>query len=164
MHFRLSFEPTVPSMELLENQEAENQNVTRWGFVLLGFGIIAGIIYFLLPRIRETLFWKKLLRMAPAGSAAAVFRRMRHILKLSESITVRELAERSAPFFTEPDLFEALDILLYSHDSDTVMSSQQIAQLYQTWYDNRVLFLKEQAQKRRQETKLNRKKQKTQNA
>ncbi len=163
----LSFEPTVPSMELLENQYAENQNVTKLGFALLGFAALAGIIYFLLPRIREKLFQKRLLRMTSAESAAAVFRRMRHILNLPESTTVKELSEQSLPFFKEQAVFDALDILLYSHVPETetvVMTPQQIAQQYQTWLENRVQFLKEQAQKQKQEAKLNRQKQKTQKA
>lgn len=149
----LSFEPTVPSEEQLETAEAENHNVTKWGFILLGFGVIAGIFWIFLPRIRETLFRKKLLRMTPSESAAAIFRRMRQILKLPESITVKELSERSEPFFTEQTLFHALDILLYSQNSETAVSSQQIAQQYQSWQDSYVQFLKEQAQKRRQEAK-----------
>jgi len=160
----MSFEPTVPSMEILENDQAENQNVTRWGFVLLGFAVIAGIIYFFMPRIRETLFRKKLIRMTSAESAGAVFRRMRQTMKLPESTTVSELAGCSLPFFTEQNLFHDLDILLYSEASEadsSVMTSQQIALQYQKWQDSRAQFLKEQAQKRRQEAKTNKQKSET---
>lgn len=163
----LSFEPTVSSMDLPEAGTAENQNVTRWGFILLGFGVIAGIVYFFLPRIREKLFRKRISRLSPAESAAAVFLRMRHVMHLPESTTVRELAEASLPFFAEPEFFSALDVLLYSHVSEadsSVMTSQQIALQYQKWQDDRIQFLKDQAKQRRQEAKLNRQKQKTQKA
>ena len=151
----LSFEPTVPSMEDLTNQEAENRNVMRWGFILLIFALIAGVVYVYLPRIRESLFRKQILRLAPSESAAAVFRHMCGLMHLPSSTTVSELAGQSQAFCSERTLFDQLDMLLYGHAEQ--ITSQQIAVLYQNWHDSRAQYLKEQAEKRRQEAKTKRK-------
>jgi len=158
----LSFEPTVPSMDMLENQEAENKNVARWGFVLLVFAGISGIIYLYLPRIRESLFRKRILRLAPSETAAAVFRHMCQLMHLPSSTTVNELAVQSQAFCSERTLFDQMDMLLYGHAE--ALTPQQIALLYQNWHDSRTQYLKEQAEKRRQEAKTKRKNQKTQKA
>lgn len=149
----LSFEPTVPSMEILENTQMENQVVMQWGFVLLIFAILAGTIYFLLPRIREALFRKRLHSMPSSECASAVFQHMRLLMHLPDSTTVQELAQKSAPFFSEADLFDALDVLLY-HPSQQIEPSISLAVSYQNWADARSQFLKEQAQKAKQLKKL----------
>ena len=149
----LSFEPTVPSMELLENNQIENQVVMQWGFVLLIFAIFAGILYFLLPRIREALFQKRLRSLPASECASAVFQHMRLLMHLPESTTVQELAQNSAPFFREAELFDVLDVLLY-HPSVQEEPSIPLAEFYQNWFTSRTQFLKEQAQKQKQERKL----------
>ena len=149
----LSFEPTVPSMEILETNRIENQVVMQWGFVLLIFGILAGIIYFLLPRIREAFFRKRLYSMSSSECASAVFQHMRLLMHLPESTTVQELAQKSASFFHEAALFDVLDVLLY-HPSQQEEPSLSLATAYQNWADARSQFLKEQAQKQKQQKKL----------
>ncbi len=157
----MSFEPTVPSMEMLEDAEAENQNVIRWGYAMLVFALLAGIAYFSMPHIREAFFRKRILRMQAFDSAAAIFRRMRLLEHLPESTTVRELANHSARFYPEPMLFDHLDILLYSHTAVSgSVTAAQLAGFYQDWCEKRTQFLKEQAQLRKQQAKANRKKSK----
>ena len=151
----LSFEPTVPSMEDTSNQEAENRNVMRWGFVLLGFAVIAGVIYVYLPKIRESLFRKRIRRLAPYESAAAIFRHTCQLMGLPSSTTVNELAGQSSVFCSERTLFDQIDIVLYGQAEN--LTSQQLAVLYQDWHDSRAKYLKEQAEKRRQEAKAKRK-------
>ena len=150
-----SFEPTVPSMEDTSNQEAENRNVMRWGFVLLGFAVIAGLVYIYLPQIRESLFRKRIVKLTPSESAAAVFRHMCQLMHLPSSTTVNELAGRSSVFCPESTLFDQINILLYGQPEN--LTSQQLALLYQNWHDCRVKYLKEQAEKRRQQAKAKRK-------
>ncbi len=156
----MSFEPTVAGTEEQENQQAENQNVMRWGFVLLGFAVIAGVIYFYLPKIREFLFRRKLRRLTPAESASAVFRHMRILMHLPESTTVSELAEASHTFWKEQEIFLLLDVLLYGQNSEAE-NAEGLTESYQKWHEIYTMYLKEQAQKRRQDARNKRKQQKT---
>ncbi len=152
----LSFEPTVPSDEITDGT-AENQHITEWGFVLLGLALLAFVIYLLMPRIRENLFRKRILTMTPQESASAIFQHMRRILRLPDSTTVCELAEHSRPFCPESALFSALDVLLYSHETEKPMTSPQLAETYCRWQANHVQFLKEEAQKQKLQAKAKRK-------
>jgi len=151
----LSFEPTVAVMAV-EDDTAENQHVTQWGFVLLIFALLAGLVYIRLPQIREHFFRKKIARMTPQQSAAAIFQHMRRLLRLSDSTTVSELAEHSRSFCPDNALFDAIDVLLYSH-AQYSMTSPQLAETYERWQADRALFLKEEAQKRKQMRKAKRK-------
>ena len=153
----LSFEPTVPFMELLDSQQAENQNVMRYGFILLGLALIAGIIYYLMPRVREAVFCKRLLKLSPSECASHIFCHMRLQMRLPDSITVRELARHSHAFYCGQPLFDSLDILLYNQSPDSAMTSSELALAYQNWRDSRVQFLKEQELQRRQNAKDSRK-------
>ena len=148
----LSFEPTVPSNEIVQTNRAENQIVTQWGFLLLILVFLAGMIYFLLPRIQEALFRRRLGKLSPSACASAVFRHMRLLLHLSDSTTVQELAQKSAVFYPETALFEALDVLLYQPPQQTEPSIS-LAEFYQNWADSRTQYLKEQAKKQKQEQK-----------
>ncbi|MBR7083941.1 MAG: hypothetical protein IKI37_02015, partial [Oscillospiraceae bacterium] len=120
---------------------------------LLIFGILAGIIYFLLPRIREALFRKRLHTMPASKCASAVFQHMRLLMHLPESTTVQELAQESASFFHEAVLFDVLDVLLY-HPSQQEEPSISLTESYQNWANARSQFLKEQAQKQKQQKNL----------
>ena len=132
----------------------------RWGFVLLGFAVIAGVIYFYLPKIREFLFRRKLRRLTPAESASAVFRHMRILMHLPESTTVSELAEASHTFWKEQEIFLLLDVLLYGQNSEAE-NAEGLTESYQKWHEIYTMYLKEQAQKRRQDARNKRKQQKT---
>ncbi len=152
----LSFEPTVPSMELLDSQRAENQNVMLWGFVLLGIALLILAGYVLTPPLKESFFRKKLLTLSPEQCAAAIFQHMRQHLHLNNSTTVRELAKHSEQFYAEQVLFNHLDNLLYAKSSKLATDSAELASLYQNWFSSREQFLKEQEQLRRQEAKKRR--------
>ncbi|MDE5737256.1 MAG: transglutaminase-like domain-containing protein [Oscillospiraceae bacterium] len=152
----LSFEPTVPSMDIPENTWAENKNIMLWGFVILALVILAGIIYMIIPRIREKNFRKKLIRMTPQQSSSAIFQHMRRQLRLPDSTTVNELAKHSSIFYPKNELFQALNVLLYRHNPVTekfIMTSQQLAEAYIQWQASWKQFQKEQAQKQKQEKK-----------
>lgn len=152
----MSFEPTVPSMEILEETRAEHQNIMQWGFVILGLSVLAGLIYFSIPHIRERIFRKKLIHMTSQQSASALFQHMRRQLRLPDSTTVDELALQSRIFCPENALFEALNVLLYRHNSVTdtsVMTSEQLAEAYIQWQACREQFEKEQAQKQKRNVK-----------
>ncbi|MDE6087739.1 MAG: transglutaminase-like domain-containing protein, partial [Oscillospiraceae bacterium] len=160
----LSFEPTVPSMDLPDSTKAENQAVMRWGFVILIFALLAGVVYFKLPAIQEFFFRKKLLHMTPQTCAAALFQHMRRQLRLSDSTTVQELAAHSR-FFCPVDetacfnaFFTAIDVLLYDFDcqkqktelqTQEMMTAPQLAGTYLKWQAFRKQFLKEQAQQKK---------------
>ncbi|MDE5885628.1 MAG: transglutaminase-like domain-containing protein [Oscillospiraceae bacterium] len=173
----LSFEPTVPSMDLPDSTKAENQAVMQWGFVILVLALLAGVIYFKLPTIQEFFFRKKLLHMTPQTCAVALFQHMRRQLRLSDSTTVQELAARSR-FFCPADatacfdaFFAAIDVLLYDCDcqnqkkelqTQEMMTALQLAGTYLKWQAFREQFLKEQAQQKKlakkQEKQLHHKK------
>ncbi len=152
----LGFEPTVPSDEQQTGTVAENHYVMIWGFCLLGISLLAVGLYFLMPYLREQIFRRRLSYMTPPQAAAAVFRRMRHTLKLSESGTVLELAERSAVFLTEAtnyrDFFAQLDVLLYDPEVQTNATTKQLAESYAQWQADRNAYLKAE---KRKETKRN---------
>lgn len=153
----LSFEPTVPSMEIPENTKAEHQNIMQWGFVILAFVILAGLIYLLIPHVREKLFRKKLIHMTPQQSASAIFQHMRCQLRLSDSTTVDELEKHSCFFYKDNELFQSLNVLLYCHkqmmDNSSVMTSKQLAEKYIQWQVSQEQFKKEQRQKLKQTKK-----------
>ncbi len=152
----VSFEPTVASMEL-EDGMAENQNVMRWGFVILGIALLAGVIWLMMPMIREKRFRSRILKMTPQACASAVFCRMRWQLKLPDSTTVCELLTCSAPFCTEGELFTAIDELLYHDAQQPPLTEQELAAAYVRWQDSRKAYEKQQkqekkARKKRKET------------
>lgn len=162
----LSFEPTVPSMDLPDGTQAENQVVMWWGFVILTLALLAGLFWLKFPAIQEFFFRKKLLHMTPQSCAAALFQHMRRELRLSDSTTVRELAVHSR-FFCPADetacfdaFFMAIDVLLYDDDCDCQkqetplqtqqrMTTPQLAETYLKWQARREQFTKEQAQQKR---------------
>lgn len=156
----LSFEPTVPSMDIPEQSQAENQIIMQWGFVLLLLALFAGMIYWKLPAMQEFFFRKKLLHMTPQQCATALFQHMRRQLRLPDSATVNELAFQSRFFCPESELFTALDVLLYSHKQATesdIMTTPQLARTYLQWQASREQFEKEQAQRRKLEKQQNKK-------
>ena len=143
-----SFEPTVGNTA---TQEAtpENRNVSRWGLVLL---VLAGLVFvgwLCAPWVRERLFRRDLQRMTAQDCAAAVFRRMREVLRSPESMTVSELAAASAPFYTEHATFAALDALLYSQTPVTATTSQTLAGDYVAWQEKRRTYEKEKREAQR---------------
>ncbi len=147
----LSFEPTVAA-EDTDDGIAENQNVMRWGYALLTAALLVLAVWLLLPYIRERRFRKKIHKMTAQGCASAIFRRMRWQLRLPDSVTVEELAAASAPFTTRMDLFEKLDMLLYSHVSGEELVGM-LAEAYVQWQADRTTYEKEQKRLRRQQRK-----------
>lgn len=148
----LSFEPTVASDEIAAGA-AENQNVMRWGYVLLGLCMIAFCVRMSLPYVRERRFRRSLLRMTPRACAAAIFIRMRRTLHLSDSATVWELSRRSVPFFEQPELFSGMDALLYHPTQQPMMTSPQLAGTYIQWQADRKAYEKEQKKLRKEQKK-----------
>ncbi|MDE6729307.1 MAG: transglutaminase-like domain-containing protein [Oscillospiraceae bacterium] len=145
----LSFEPTVPSMDLPDGTQAENQAVMRWGFVILILALIAGLLYWKLPAIQEFFFRKKLLHMTPQSCAAALFQHMRRELRLSDSATVRELAVQSCFYPDGERFFASIDVLLYDKtcqnqeiQTQEIMTTTQLAETYFAWQAARKQFLK----------------------
>ncbi|MDE7120619.1 MAG: transglutaminase-like domain-containing protein [Oscillospiraceae bacterium] len=158
----LSFEPTVPSMDLPDSTKAENQAVMRWGIVLLVLALIAGLIYWKFSAIQEFFFRKKLVHMTPQSCATALFQHMRKELRLSDSTTVQELAVHTRFFCPEGEItdfdafFAAIDVLLYDkncqkQESQTkdIMTISQLAGTYLKWQAFRKQFLKEQTQQKK---------------
>ena len=148
----VSFEPTVAALDE-GGGTAENMVVTRWGFVLLLLCLIAFGIWLLLPLIREKHFCRSLQKMTPVQAASAIFLRMRRMIRLPESATVRELEQCSAPFFAEGTLFRELDALLYNPTEQPSVTSPQLAVTYQTWQANRKAYEKEQKKLRKEQKK-----------
>lgn len=160
----LSFEPTVPSMDLPDGTDAENQSVMKWGFVILVLALLAGVIYLKFSAIQEYFFRKQLRRMTPQPCAVALFQHMRRRMRLSDSTTVQELAVHSR-FFCPADetarfeeFFTAMDVLLYDCDCQKSeaelqtkhsMTTEQLAETYCRWQALREQFQKEQAQQKR---------------
>lgn len=146
----LSFEPTVASDET--GGIAENQNVMRWGYVLLAASLLVLAVWLLLPYIRERQFRRRITKMTAQDCASAVFRRMRQQLRLPDSVTVAELAAASAPFTTRTELFAGLDTLLYSHKAGEDFTGM-LAGEYIRWQADRSVYEKEQKRLRRQQRK-----------
>ena len=150
----VSFEPTVASAEGERNSTAENLNVARWGYVLLGLTLIAIGIWMLLPRIRERQFRRRLPGMEASAAASAVFRQMRTTLHMEDSATVQELQKMSLPFFGEETVFAEIDKLLYDPAHRSEMHSQQLAETYIRWQAQYKVYEKE-VKKLRKEQKKN---------
>lgn len=147
----VSFEPTV-GIDAEDTTTRENTNVMRWGYVLLVLFILVLAGWLLMPAIRERLFRRRINRMTAQDRASAVFRRMRTTLRLADSTTVNELAEASAPFIGETEMFSELDALLYSQQP-TEKKDDVLAAAYIRWQTARHTYEKEQRRKRRQERK-----------
>jgi hypothetical protein len=148
----LSFEPTVASDEVLDDT-LENHYVMLWGLALLGLALLSGGIWLLLPHLRERRFRRRLLHMTSTDAATAVFFRMRRRMHLTDSVTVREISEKSADFCknngTVQEMFTALDILLYSSETESPLLSAQLAAAYIQWYDALKHYEKEQKKQQR---------------
>lgn len=145
----LSFEPTVPSDEEMESA-AENLKIMRLGYVLLVLAVLVFLLWLMLPYIRERRFRRSLKRMPVRQCASAMFRRMRQQLHLTESVTVTELAEQSAPFFQKEVLFRELDALLYQPDMTAEPQREELAEAYIWWQTERKQYEKEQRKKKRE--------------
>lgn len=148
----LSFEPTVAANEIAAGA-AENQNVMRWGYILLGLCLLACGIWAVLPYIRERHFRRSLLHMPPRACASAIFIRMRRTLHMPDSATVRELSGRSAPFFTQPEMLSEMDALLYHPTEHPNMTAKQLAVTYIQWQAERKAYEKEQKKLRKEQKK-----------
>ena len=151
----MSFEPTVASAADAEDRTAENQNVMRWGFVMLGVFLIVLVIWLLLPMLRERMFRRRLQKLTPEAAASVIFCRMRHTMHLPDCTTVNELAEESAPFFEEPALYAQLDERLYS--TDTAAQPAEVAAAYVRWDEAHKRYVKEQKRLAREQKKAARK-------
>ena len=153
----VSFEPTIAS-DALEDNTAENLNVMRYGFIMLGIALIVFLIWLLMPMIREKQFRRSLQKLTAEEGASAIFCRMRKILKKPDSTTVNEVAAASAPFFDEPELYAALDRKLYS--TEPAASPAETAEAYIRWQEAQKQYAKEQkrlAREQRRAARLARK-------
>lgn len=143
----LSFEPTVAMTEDVQQKNAENYYVMLWGFVLFAAALLAVGGYLLAPRVRESLFRRRLSRMPSAEAAAAVFCRMRTTLHLPESATVMELSEASQAFAQPQAFFTQLDALLYAPESETQVTTEALSKAYIAWQKARAEHEKEEKSK-----------------
>ncbi len=147
----LSFEPTVAVSESWVNA-AEHHSVMLWGFGLLGAVLLAGGVWLLLPRIREWWFRRKLAAMSPEKAAAAIFSRMRRIMKLPESVTVMELLEHTAAFCEDAVLFLRIDAILYGNVSS--VTTRHLTEGYVRWQEARIAYEKQVKQQKREARRL----------
>ncbi len=159
----LSFEPTV-AINMEEEDTAENFYVMVWGFVLLVLVLIAVVLYFLMPALREKHFQRKTRRMTPQQASTAIFRHMRQILRLSDSATVMELANASSEFTSKADelqqFYNHMDALLYDPDlhperakRTTDVTTSQLLHAYVQWREMRKAHEREMKEKRKNERK-----------
>ncbi len=147
----VSFEPTVAGEE--EVSVAENQNVMRWGYVLLVLTLLALGFWAILPFLREQRFRRRLPGMTPGQAASAAFCRMRRSLHLSDSTTVWGLYHSSEPFYAAQEVFSAMDVLLYNPTASSVMTARQLADSYVEWQARRKAYEKEQKKLRKEQKK-----------
>lgn len=140
----LSFEPTVAAEEETSDT-AENHYVMIWGFAIFGLAVLVLLGVKLAPGVRERLFRHRLSKMPPDKAASAIFRRMRRILGLPESVTVAELAKASEAFCGHEPLFTRLpasmDSLLYAPGSESAQTDA-LSRDYTTWLECRKAYLK----------------------
>ncbi len=157
----LSFEPTVTSEGSLYTDTAENYYVMIWGFVLLGLCGLAAMLYFLMPMLREKYFRRRLAKLPPHAAASAVFRRMRKVMHLADSTTVMAIADMSEAFggnLIEMQAFFAnLDLLLYSSEVRTDVTTVQLTEAYVQWQTDRHAYEKAQKRKEKELRKMRRK-------
>ncbi|MBQ2597955.1 MAG: transglutaminase domain-containing protein, partial [Oscillospiraceae bacterium] len=149
----VSFEPTIAADAEADNT-AENLNVMRYGFIMLGIALIVFLIWLLLPTIREKQFRRSLQKLTAEEGASAIFCRMRKILKMPDSTTVNEVAAASAPFFDEPELYAALDRKLYS--TEPAASPAETAEAYIRWQEAQKQYAKEQKRLAREQRRAER--------
>ncbi|MDE6004529.1 MAG: hypothetical protein K2G88_03990, partial [Oscillospiraceae bacterium] len=130
-------------------------NNNKMGIIIINFSILGGLIYIIIPHVREKIFQKKLLRMTPQQASSALFQHMRQQLRLSDNTTVDELAEHSRFFCPESVLYQALNVLLYCHNPAelSAMTARQLAEAYIQWQASKKRFEKEQAKTRKQNKK-----------
>lgn len=156
----LSFEPTVAADGSLYTDTAENYYVMVWGFVLLGVCLLAAMLYFLMPVLREKHFRRRLAAMSPHAAASAVFRRMRKVMHLADSTTVMTIADMSEAFggnLIEMQAFFAnLDLLLYSPEARTDVTTAQLTEAYVQWQNDRQAYEKAQKRKEKELRKMRR--------
>ena len=149
----VSFEPTIAADAEADNT-AENLNVMRYGFIMLGIALIVFLIWLLLPTIREKQFRRSLQKLTAEEGASAIFCRMRKILKMPDSTTVNEVAAASAPFFDEQALYAALDRKLYS--TEPAASPAETAEAYIRWQAAQKQYAKEQKRLAREQRRAER--------
>ena len=147
----LSFEPTVAADE--DDGTRQNGVATQWGYLLLILAVLALGFWACLPYLREQQFRRALQKQTAAQDASAIFIRMRQILHLSDSATVRELQDACAPYFSAEEFFSAMDALLYNPTEQPDMTAPQLAETYIRWQAQRKAYEKEQKKLRKEQKK-----------
>ncbi len=148
----LSFEPTVAANDD-EERTTQNGIAMQWGYFLLIIAVLALGFWAVLPYLRELGFCRELQKHTAAQDASAIFIRMRQILHLSDSATVRELQDACAPYFSAEEFFSAMDALLYNPTEQSDMTAPQLAETYIRWQAQRKVYEKEQKKLRKEQKK-----------
>ncbi len=123
----LSFEPTVASND--DGSMEVTTTLSFAGWIVVGIVVIALLILFLLPVIRERKFRKALAIANTFTQAQQIFERERELLLHSRAYTVGNCELRSEEFY-KGELFTELDRILYGAEETTIDLSTE----YQAWY------------------------------